>query len=608
MRLLFGLLFLLSVTANAADSPIQYTLRFPEASSHYAHVDVKVTDVDRSDLEFMMSVWTPGSYLVREFSRHIDQISAKDGQGKELPIEKTRKNRWKVTTNGSQTVVVSYRLYCREMSVRTNWVEEDFAILNGAPTFLTLVGGHERQHVVTPQLTSKWEQAVSPLPKLEGTQGFVAMNFDELVDSPLLLGNPQTREFQVGGKPHWLVNQNGEKYWDIDQAAKDVEKLVAEHQRMWGNVPYPRYVFFNMITESGGGLEHDNSTVLMTSRWRYRVEKDYKRWLTLVSHEFFHTWNVRRLRPRGLRKYDYERENYTDSLWIAEGITSYYEMLAMVRCGLFNRKEYLDGLSSDIDGVEKHPGKMVQSLTASSRDTWIKFYRPDENSKNTRVSYYGKGAVAAFLLDAEIRRITKNAKSLDDVMRVMFERHAKDGYLPEDFRAAVAEVAGEELADWFRTHIDTPKPMEYERALAWFGLEFAGTEKKEKADDEKKEEKPKPWTGFSTSSSGTHEVTSVQNGSPAAKAGLNVGDEVLAVDGFRVNASKLGDRMKQYKVGDTITILTSRRQQIFERKLTLAGAPEARKLKWIKEPTDEQKANAAAWLMDEKAEEPSDQP
>lgn len=599
---------LLTAMASAQDSPLQYTLRFPEASGHYAHVDLKVRDVSESQVEFMMPVWTPGSYLVREYARHIDQISAKDASGKSLKIEKVRKNRWKVTTDGSDTVIVSYRLYCREMSVRTNWVEENFAILNGAPTFLTLVGGAERQHIVMPQLSGKYKQVVSPLPKSDAGAGYVAKNFDELVDSPMLLGDPQTAEFTVGGKPHWLVNQNGDNYWDVDKAAKDVQKVVAEHQRMWGGVPYPRYVFFNMIVESGGGLEHDNSTVLMTSRWRFRVKKDYKRWLTLVSHEFFHTWNVRRLRPRGLRKYNYETENYTDSLWIAEGITSYYESLALIRCGLMTKSEYIDSLSSDIDGVEKTPGKLVQSLSDSSKDTWIKFYRPDENSRNTRVSYYSKGAVAGFLLDAEIRRATKNQKSLDDVMRIMFKRFEKDGYLPEDFRAVVDEVAGTEMAGWFKTHIDTASPMEYDNALAWYGLTF-GDEKKEKDTDkeksekaeEKKEDKGKPWVGFSGGTS----VSRVESGSPAAKAGINVGDEIIAVDGYRVSSGSVDSRLRQYKVGDTITVLTSRRQQIFERKLTLAKAPKSLKLKWVKEPTDLQKASARAWLLlkdDEKKE------
>ena len=595
-----GLIFLLLTcvgfnVASAQDSPLRYRLQFPEAANHYANIQLTVTGVTKSDVELMMPVWTPGSYLVREYARHIDNLKAMSGNGKELRIEKVRKNRWKVSTEGEDTVVVSYRLYCREMSVRTNWVEEDFAILNGAPTFMTLVGGLERQHIVQAELTNKWKQSVSPLPKVDGaTNTYVAANFDELVDSPLLLGNPQTASFTVGGKPHWLVNQNGDKYWDVDKAAKDVEKIVAAHHKMWGNVPYPRYVFFNMIVESGGGLEHDNSTVLMTSRWRFRVEKDYKRWLNLVSHEFFHTWNVRRLRPRGLRKYNYERENYTDSLWIAEGITSYYESLALIRCGLLKQSEYLDGLSSDIDGVEKSPGKNVQSLSESSRDAWIKFYRPDENSRNTRVSYYGKGAVAAFLLDAEIRRATENKKSLDDVMRMMFKRHEKDGYLAEDFRAAVAEVAGKELTDWFRTHIDTPSPMEYEPALDWYGLTF-GEQKKDddKKDAEKKKDDKKPWTGFSA---GGSSISRVESGSPAAKAGLNVGDEVIAINGYRVDAGSVASRLKQYKVGDVVNVLTSRRQQIIERKLTLTEQPKGFKLKLVKKPSDSQAENLRVWL------------
>lgn len=584
--------------AHAKDGPLRYKLKFPQASSHYAHVELTISDVTDSKIEVMMPVWTPGSYLVREYARHIDNLSAKSGSGQTLVIDKTNKNRWTIETGGANSVTVSYRLYCREMSVRTNWVEEDFAILNGAPTFLTLVGGRSRSHVVSVELAPRWKQLVTPLPLMDSQRHtFVAADFDELVDSPLLLGNPQTASFEVGGKPHMLVNQGGAKYWDVDKAAKDVEKIVAAHQKMWDNVPYPRYVFFNLITESGGGLEHDNSTLLMTSRWRYRVEKDYKRWLTLVSHEFFHTWNVRRLRPRGLRRYDYEAENYTDSLWIAEGITSYYESLALIRCGLFKRDDYLDGLSSDIDGVEKSPGKNVQSLSESSRDAWIKFYRPDENSRNTRVSYYGKGAVAAFLLDAEIRAATKNSKSLDDVMRLMYQRFAKDGYLPEDFRSVVAEVAGKELTDWFKIHIDTASPMQYENALAWYGLTFGDEKKSEDDDSKKSDDKGKPWTGFSTSDKGGKlMITRVQSGSPAAMAGLNVDDEVIAVDGFRVTASNLRDRLKQFKVGESVSILMSRRQEIVTRELTFQPEPRTLKLKVVKKPTVEQKENLRVWL------------
>ena len=222
------------------------------------------------------------------------------------------------------------------------------------------------------------------------------------------------------------------------------------------------------------------------------------------------------------------------------------------------------------------------------------------------MSYYSKGAVAGFLLDAEIRRATKNRRSLDDVMRIMFKRFEKDGYLPEDFRAVVDEVAGTEMAEWFKTHIDTPSPMQYENALAWYGLTF-GDEKKagatdEQGDEKKDDDKRKPWVGFSGGTS----VSRVESGSPAARSGINVGDEIIAVDGYRVSSGSIDSRLKQYKVGDTIKVLTSRRQQIFERKLTLAKAPKSLKLKWVKEPNDLQKASAKAWLMLTDEEEKED--
>ncbi len=619
MRMLLILASLLALTSNHATArqpePIRYALSFPDAANHYVNVDVALSGISEPQLELMMAVWTPGSYLVREHARHVDSVSARTADGTRLDIRKTRKNRWSVTTNGAADVVVSYRLYCHEMSVRTNWVDRDFALFNGAATYMTLAETKNRRHEVTVQLPAGWQQAICPLPTLEGQPPtFIATSFDELVDSPLLVGNPRTEEFDAGGRPHLLVHQGDDSFWDLKQAAKDVRTIVLEHQKMWGVVPYPRYVFFNIVSETGGGLEHDNSTVLMTSRWRFRVKRDYKRWLTLVSHEFFHTWNVRRLRPRGLRDYDYETENYTDSLWIAEGITSYYEGLALARCGLLTRDEFLDQLSGDINSVERAPGKNVQSLRESSHDTWIKFYRPDENSHNTRVSYYSKGAVAAFLLDAEIRRSTDNARSLDDVMRIMFQRYAGKGYLPEDFRAVVAEVAQAELSDWFRVHIDTAAPMQYEPALTWYGLALTppddkkDEDKEDENDDKKKADDGKAWTGFSVSSdNGRASVSRVIAGSPAADAGLNVGDEVIALDGYRVTADDLDSRLRQYKPGTVVPVLISRRQQILTLPLTLGTAPKALKLRLLKKPTEQQDANLRSWLHQPEKKKPKKQ-
>ena len=560
----------------------------------------------RPRIELMMAVWTPGSYLLREYARHIEDLQASGANGQRLEFGKKNKNRWLVETDGSDKVRVNYRLYCREMSVRTNWVDRDFAILNGAPTFLTPVGETERPRRVFVKLPPQWKRSITALKPLrdQGPHVYEARDFDHLVDSPILAGNPAVYEFELGGRKHILANQGEGGIWDGPRSAKDVAKIVQEHQRLWGSVPYDRYIFFNLITESGGGLEHDDGTVLMTSRWKQRVRKDYLDWLGLVSHEFYHTWNVRRLRPKALVEYDYENENYTRSLWIAEGITSYYDDLSLVRAGLCKQKEYFERFSKNIERLQTTPGRHRQSLHLASHDTWIKFYRPDENSINSAVSYYTKGAVAAFLLDAEIRRATDSRKSLDHVMRVLFDRHAgKRGYTPEEFRAIAGETAGRDLASWFRRAIDSTEELDYSGALDWFGLVFADPKKKKDGEETEeaaaKKKDPEVWLGLTTrTQDGRLLVARVLRDSPAYASGFNPDDEIVAVDDFRVLASKWSTRLKQYKPGDRIRILVSRREKLLELPVTFAAPPSKKwRLELSKTATEEQKKRLRAWLV-----------
>ena len=586
--------------AETTAAPIVYHIRFPDRKNHYAEIVATYPTGGNSHVDLMMATWTPGSYLVREYARHIEAISAKDDLGKAVKVEKTSKNRWRIATGDSDHVHVSYRLYCRVMSVRSNWVEADYALLNGAPTFLTLVGDQDRTHRVTLDCPKEWKEVVTSLPPADGdNRTFEAADFDELVDSPFLCGNPAIHKFEVGGKEHILANLNEDGLWDGNAAADDVAKIVQHHQQFWGVTPYPRYVFFNLITESGGGLEHDNNTVMMTSRFAYRVRKDYAKWLGLVSHEFFHTWNVRRLRPRALVKYDYENETYFPTLWIAEGITSYYDDVGLIRSGVISEKEYFEAFSATIQRVENAPGKKVQSLRDSSHDTWIKLYRRDENSDNSQISYYTKGAVVAFLLDAKIRSATESKKSLDDVMRILYQRCIERGYTPEDFRSIAEEVAGGDLSGFFKTNVDEASPPDYTQAFEWFGLEFEPADSKsEKEDSEGDEKEEAPWLGVTTKvSSGRLIISKVARNSPAWNAGINPEDELIAIGGFRVLPSAFPGRLKQYDTYETQTFTISRRGELKEIPVTFAAKPAATwKLRVKKDSTEEQKQRRAAWL------------
>jgi len=585
--------------AQSAPEPIRYTLSFPAPQTHYVEITATVPTGRRPDVELMMPVWTPGSYLVREYARNVEAVTAAGPDGRPLDVDKSKKNHWRIATGGAATITVKYRVYCREMSVRTNWVEADFALLNGAPTFITLADLTPRPHEIVINPAEGWKRSVTALPPMNGGEHrYRAPDYDTVVDSPIVIGNPAVYDFEVDGKKHSLVNVGEGGVFDGARAARDLEAIVKEDRRLWGFLPYDRYVFFNMITESGGGLEHKNSTVLMTNRWSTRTRRAYVGWLELASHEYFHAWNVKRLRPAELGPFDYENENITRSLWIAEGFTDYYADLQVLRAGLQTRDEYLEDMSSTIELLQTTPGRLVQSAEMASFDAWIKYYRPDENSNNTSVSYYTKGTVIAFLLDARIRKATNGAKSLDDVMRLAYEKFSGPrGYTPEQFRAVIEQVAGRNLQGFWESAVESTSELDYTEALDALGLRFRP------AAQQPAERASRPWLGVTTrNDNGRLVIAQVQRGSPADVAGLNVDDEILAIDEFRVRADRLENRLEQYKSGDKVSVLVARREQLVRVPTTFGAEPQrAWRLEVNPAATEVQRRLLDAWLRGEVA-------
>jgi len=608
--------------------PLAYTISFEDRASHYAHIRLVVPAPAADTFELMMPTWTPGSYLIREYARHVDQVVARSDDSTALALEKSAKNRWLVKCVPGKDVTITYRLYCHEMSVRSNWVDQDMAILNGAATFLTVPGAEKTAHQVRFDLPEHWSRTMTALPAVEGqAHTYRAETLDELIDSPVLCGQPIVQDFSAGGVTHVLATLGDSSLWDTAKAAADVQRIVAQQQAFWGVVPYSGYKFLNVISEASGGLEHDNSTLVMTSRWNFRDREKYENWLSLISHEFFHTWNVRRLRPADLANYNYEAENNTRSLWVAEGLTSYYEDVMLVRAGLIDHPAYLKRLSKAIEKLQTSPGRNVQTLSESSFDSWIKFYRPDENSSNSRVSYYVKGAVVGFLLDARIRELTSDARSLDDVMRLLYQRHAgPKGFSDTEFAAIVSEVAGADMNSWLAQHVETTDELDYQPALNWFGLHFPADEpvatespsadtaspaasttdatsasSVPKVGNDTKKDVPKKkaaWLGIQTSESGNAVlITGVTHGSPAHTAGLNVDDELLAFNQYRVSAKTWKDQLTQLGIGEKIRVLVARRGEIRTIEATLGTEPKEKwTLKPLPKPPDEAKTRMTNWL------------
>jgi predicted metalloprotease with PDZ domain len=573
--------------------PIIYTLRFPAPATHYVEVEALVPADGREHIELMLAAWTPGSYLIREYARHVERVEARTTEGGGLRVEKTRKNRWRIECGGAPAIVVRYRVYGREMTVRTNFISEEFALLNGAPTFLTIADALARPHEVRIQMPDCWRESVTQL-RAGGTEPhhYRAADYEALVDAPIVLGNPALYAFEVDGLEHVLANVGESGVWDGARSARDLEAIVREQLAFWGGAPYDRYVFLNLITEASGGLEHLASTVLMTSRWKSRNRKGYLEWLGLASHELFHAWNVKRLRPVELGPFDYEAENHTRGLWVAEGITTYYGDLVVHRAGLSTQQEYLDQISGEIQELQTTPGRLVQSLEDASFDAWIKHYRPDENSPNTAASYYTKGAVVAFLLDIEIQRASEGVRTLDDVMRTAYGRYARDrGYSGPEFRALVSEVAGADLDPWISRAVESTEELEYAPALEWLGLRF-------RVDLPNPDQPQKAWLGAGTRNDGGRLlVTQVRRHTPAANAGLNVDDEIVAIDEHRVRPDGWDARMEAYRPGDHVSILVTRRERLTRLDATLGAEPRSPwRLEPHHNPSDSQRAHLARWL------------
>ena len=542
----------------------------------------------------MMAVWTPGSYLIREYERHVENVAAAGTDGTWLAVTKTAKNRWTISTGGAGTIAVTYRVYGREMSVRTNWIDSEFALLNGAPTFLTLADSHSRPHEISLTLPAGWTRSVTALPALgSAANGYRASTYDALVDSPILAGSPAVYAFEIDGTSYLLANEGEAGVFDGSRAARDAEAIARGHHRFWRTVPYDRYVCLNLITESGGGLEHADSAVLMTSRWATRTRKAYLGWLELVSHELFHAWNGKRLRPIELGPFDYEHEAYTRGLWVVEGITDYYGDVLLHRAGLSTRDEFLASLSDKIEAVQSTPGRAVQSLASASFDAWIKHYRPDENSANTSISYYLKGAVIAFLLDVRIRCASGGSRSLDDVMRAAYEQFAGTrGFTEKEFRALADDVAGCSLQSFWLRALDGTEELEYSEALELLGLRF-------KAGEVPPGKLPARATlgAMTKIDGGRLLVAQVRRGTPAHEAGLDADDEIVALDEFRVRPEQLEARMEQYVPGDRVSVLVSRRDRLLRLDVTLAAEPpKLWQLEVDPAATHAQQACLADWL------------
>ncbi|PCJ66427.1 MAG: peptidase M61 [Bacteroidetes bacterium] len=546
----------ISMTTNA----LNYTVSFDKVKSHYVTVTIEFDAKGKDFVNFKVPVWTPGSYKVREFSKGYENVLA-DGAS----VTRQDKNTWRVDTKGKERITLSYDVYCFAISPRESYADEKYAFLHSVSAFGYLEGYEKKQIVLKIEPYKGWKNVEVALPQTKGMgYVFTCENYDLLADSPIALGSFDVVNYTSGGTPHKVV-MIGEGNYDLDVIKEDFKKIGDSQVKMMGENPCDRYIhFIYNVGSGGGGLEHLNCQTSAMPRWNYTNPGRYRGFLGLIAHEYFHLWNVKRIRPIELGPFNYNEEVYTDMLWIAEGITSYYDDLTLYRIGKLDTTEYLNVISSQISRLENSPGKDVMSLAHSSLLTWVKAYLPNEESMNRTVSYYNKGMIAAVMLDLEIRANSKNC--LDDVMTTLYKDYYKKqgrGFTHDEFIAVCSKVAGKDMQSFFDDVVFSTKSLNYTGIFNKYGLEFK----------DKNIEKTTPWSGVvSKHSSGKTIITNIYSNSPGVSAGLSVNDEIIAINGWRVNES-LESHDDKYNVNDGVEVSYSRDGKIYKTTLTYKKSP-----------------------------------
>lgn len=569
---------------------IRYRIVPFDLHAHLFEVRCTVAAPDAAGQRFRLPTWIPGSYLIREFARQFVDVRA-ESAGAPLPIVKEAKDVWRAAPARSAITVVA-RVYAYDLSVRTAYVDTTRAYFNGPAVFLC-PEGHERApcvvDIVAPdgEAGARWRVATTLARDGASPHGFGryrAANYDELIDHPVEISDFALAAFTAGGVPHEIA-VTGRQQADLERLARDFARVCQWHVDLFGGAPgsrapFDRYLFqITAVGEGYGGLEHRSSTSLLCRRdelplqGREPIGDSYLNLLGLASHEYFHSWNVKRIKPAAFMPYDLAREGYTRQLWAFEGITSYYDDLALVRSGLVDDKRYLELLGRTITNVLRTPGRHRQSVADSSFDAWIKFYRQDENSPNAVVSYYAKGSLVALALDLTLRRA---ASSLDRVMRALWERYGATGKgVPEDaIERLVNELAGSDMHDFFACYVFGTEDPPLEALLDVFGVDWhlrPASNARDRGGKPVSDPPPACWLGAKLRDD--LGLQHVFTGGPAERAGLAAGDVLVAIDGVRASTAVLDALRADRAPGQCVKVQAFRRDELIAVELELAAPP-----------------------------------
>ena len=562
------LLIASSLTLITNAQSISYQLRMPKPQNHYFEVEMTLADFKEKQLDIKMPVWAPGSYLVREFSKNVNLVKAFDEKGKEIQVQKKKKNTWAISTDGNKKIKVKYEVYSFELSVRTPFLDLTHGFVSGSGIFMYVEGYKDKKGTLEVVPHASFKTITTALPKAgisvqkDGSQTFEFSNYDQLLDCPIEIGNQIVFDFMASGTKH-TVAMYGEAYYDIEALKMDMAKVVDAETAIFGSNPNKDYVFIvHNVVDGQGGLEHTNSCVLSVNRWTYGGS-EYRNFLNLVAHEYFHLWNVKRIRPIELGPFDYEQENYTTLLWVMEGFTSYYDELILRRAGYYTKEEMLGKIQSSVNYVEGSVGSRVQPVAHASFDAWIKAYRPTENSANTTMTYYSRGTILGSVFDVAIISNSKGKQGLDHFMKHLYQKFYVEmnrGFTEAEFKAELEKFVGKNLDDFFKKYIHGTEIIPYAEIFDNVGVSV------------KDVTSFKPSFGATVrEENGKVIVKGIRANSCAEDAGISVGDEIVGCNGFRVNQSMLEGMMNGLNTSETAELLVAREEKLFSLKVKMTN-------------------------------------
>jgi len=572
---------------------IHFEISLKNNLAHVYRVHCTIKNPRSSKVTFSLPSWTPGSYLIRDFSQHVISVSANSA------IEKISKDAW-ICSEVKGDLILDYDVYAFDPSVRAAFLDDSYAFFTGTSVFMRVHEHEDVTHFLTIEKAPFESKVATSMTRVStddnGFGSYSCANYDELVDHPVMICDFGLLTFQAKGVPHQIAYFPRLEF-DEARLISNCTQICEEQIKLFGEpAPFSSYLFLLKIEESGyGGLEHRASSALICKvadlprKHQTKMSEDYRALLGLFSHEYFHAWNVKRIKPKPFLNYNFNQENYTELLWFFEGFTSYYDDLMLRRSGVIDTNSYLDLLGKATSRVYAESGRFKQTLSDASFDSWIKFYKPNENSQNTHVSYYLKGSLVGLALDLTIRKASSNKHSLDDVMKSIWQKHGKTGLTEQNIKEEASEAAGVDLSEFFATYVHATTDLPLEKLLASFGIELTWSEA---------QVSQLPYLGCSFKREGDACVIgSVAVGTPAMEAGLCAGDVIIAIDDLRVQASTLDARLRQYAPQSRIKLHIFRKGWLRQLDLTLAQAPKTKCTLALKEqPSTAELAALEAWL------------